>query len=151
MKWQPCEMSNSRHDQSSGPDRSPLLAIAATFTADPLLAPIEFMLREAGLALDVRLAPYNQVFQELLSSTSLLATNADGVNVILVRVEDFVREVENLEEARAIVARTASELASALANYSRRAKVPTVLAVLPPSPRAAKQLLLPHISAANAQ
>jgi len=102
------------------------------------------------LALDVRVAPYNQVFQELLSSTSVLAANADGVNVILVRVEDFVRDVENLEEARAIIARTATELLSAMVNHSRRAKVPTVLVVMPPSPRAAKQLRL-EMDAANAE
>ena len=125
-----------------------MIAIAATFTADPLLPAMQFMLHEAGMALDVRLAPYNQLFQELLSTTSLLAMNADGVDVILVRVEDFVREVEKPEDALAIIRRTAAELTNALLLHSRRMKVPTVLVVMPPSPRVATALLS-EIHAAN--
>jgi FkbH-like protein len=125
------------------------VAIAATFTAEPLLPALQFVLREAGLALNVRFAPYNQAFQELLSPTSLLATNTGGVDVVLVRMEDFVREVEDTSEALAIVARTAKELADALVHHSRRVKVPMVFAVMPPSARTDKALL-PGIDAANA-
>ena len=73
---------------------SSIVAIAATFTAEPLLPGLQFALQEAGLALDVRFAPYSQIFQELLSSTSLLATNEAGVNAVLIRVEDFVRDIQ---------------------------------------------------------
>ncbi len=142
-------MSTSTLDLFKGRQSSAVIAIAATFTADPLLPAMQFMLHEAGMALDVRLAPYNQLFQELLSSTSLLAMNADGVDVILVRVEDFVREVEKPEDALAIIKRTAAELTNALLLHSRRMKVPTVLVVMPPSPRVARALL-PEIDAANA-
>src|ERR1700722_18339206 len=141
MKWYLREMSTSTRDQFKGPESSATIAIAGTFTADPLLLALQFMLRETGMALDVRFAPYNQLFQELLSSTSLLAMNADGVDVILVRFEDFVREVENVEDALAIIRRTATELANALLHHSRRMRVPTVVAVMPPSPRAAEALL----------
>jgi FkbH-like protein len=114
------------------------MAIAASFTAEPLLPGLRLVLDEAGLALDVAFAPYGQVFQELLSPTSLLATNANGVNVVLVRIEDFVREVSGVEEARALAGRTLQELADALSQYSRRVRVPTVLAVLPPLPGATR-------------
>jgi FkbH-like protein len=113
------------------------------------LPALQFVLEEAGLALDVRFAPYNQLFQELLSSTTLLAMNADGIDVVLVRIEDFVRDVADLEEALTIIKRTASELANALSQHAQRVKVPTVLAVMPPSPRVATALL-PEINAANA-
>src|SRR5260370_30687157 len=118
------------------------IAIAATFTAEPLLAALHFVLHEAGLALDVLFSPYNQVLQELLSSKSLLARNENGVNVVLVRLEDFVREAANVDDARALVSRTAGELSRALSQYAQRAKVPTILLVLPPSPGAASALLL---------
>jgi FkbH-like protein len=144
MKWQLCEMNDNTRDQSN----AAALAIAATFTADPLIAPLQFILRAAGLALDVRTAPYNQVFQELLSPTSLLAANSAGVDVILVRIEDFVREVESIEDARALIDRTTAELANALLHHSRRAKVPTIFAVLRPSPNAPADLM-PAIDAAN--
>ena len=91
----------------------PHIAIAATFTAEPLMPGLQFSLQQAGLVLEVRFAPYNQVFQELLSSTSLLATNVGGVDVVLVRLEDFVRDVHNVDDARTIIRHT-RDLADAL-------------------------------------
>ena len=44
-----------------------MIVIAATFTAEPLLPPLRFVLDEAGLSLGVKFTPYHQVFQELLS------------------------------------------------------------------------------------
>src|SRR5277367_1060059 len=99
-----------------------IVAISGTFTTDPLIPALQFVLREARLDLDIRWAPYHQVFQELLSSTSLLATNSSGVNVILVRLEDFVRDAEDIEEAVDTIKRTAIDLANALLSYSQRAK-----------------------------
>ena len=48
-------------------------------------------MRRLGLDLPVRFAPYNQVFQQLLDPPSLLAQNRGGINVVLVRFEDWVR------------------------------------------------------------
>ena len=92
------------HAQKSEPEKpkSAAIAIASTFIADPLFPALRFALREAGLKYEVRASAYNQLFQELLSSTSLLATNTTGINVIVMRFEDFVREVDNVEEARDI-------------------------------------------------
>jgi FkbH-like protein len=125
------------------------IAIVATFTAEPLLPALQFSLRQAGLVLDIRFAPYHQVFQELLSSTSLLATNMGGVDVVLVRLEDFVRSVDNVEEARTIIERTTRDLSDALNQHARRVRMPTVLAVLPPSP-SAQPALAPELQAASA-
>ncbi len=119
----------------------PKIVVAATFTADPLLPVLQFMLREAGLALELELAPYNQVFQELVSPISRLAINADGVNVILVRVEDFVREIENIDDAASAIKRAVTELEKALTHHSQRVKSPTIFAVMAATPRAAKRLL----------
>jgi len=130
--------------------RSGTIAIAATFTAEPLLPSLRFVLAEAGLALSVRFSPYNQVFQELLASTSLLARNAGGVDVLLVRVEDFARGAENVEDALAIIRRIVPELSAALTQHAQRVKVPTLFAVLPPSPGVARALL-GGIEAANAE
>ena len=126
----------------------PAIAIAATFTAEPLLPGLSFVLHEIGLALDVRFCPYNQVFQELLTSTSLLATNAGGVDVVLVRVEDFVREITDLAEARALIRQTVQRLCDALSQHAKRVRSPTIFAALPPSPGAARELL-PEFEAAN--
>ena len=94
------------------------ITIAASFTAEPLMSGLRHSLREAGIAPDVRFAPYHQVFQQLLSSTSLLATNAGGVDVVLVLLEDFVRDIDNVEEARTVIRRTTEELSDALSQHA---------------------------------
>src|SRR5207302_10137845 len=53
-------------------------AIASTFTAEPLEAPLNFWMKELDISFALRLAPYDQVFQQLLDPASLLATNPDG-------------------------------------------------------------------------
>ena len=62
------------------------IAVAATFTAEPLEQSLAFWMLELGISARIEFAPYNQVFQQLLDPSSLLATNHTGVNVILVRL-----------------------------------------------------------------
>jgi len=126
------------------------VAIAATFTAEPMLPALRLVLDEAGLPLELRFAPYGQLFQELLSNTSLLATNAHGVNVVLLRMEDFVRDVPDAGAAPALVERTTRELCDALSQYEARARSRTVLCILPPSPNSPKELESEFEKAADA-
>jgi FkbH-like protein len=119
----------------------PTLAIAATFTAEPLQQALRFLLDEAGVNLDVQLAPYHQVFQELLSRTSLLASNVQGVNVVLVRFEDFVRDVPDPNDAGNLLESTAHEFLDALARFGAQARSPVVVVVFGPSARAPLELL----------
>ena len=67
------------------------IAITCTFTAEPVEETLRFWLDELGIAAGVSFAPYNQVFQELLSRTSLMATNRSGANVVLARVSDSLK------------------------------------------------------------
>ena len=46
-------------------------------------------MHELGLPAEVRFAAYNQVFQELLDPAGVLARNTGGVNVVLVRFDDW--------------------------------------------------------------
>src|SRR5713226_4835045 len=65
------------------------IAISATFTAEAIRPGLEFWIRELGLGYDVRFAGYHQVFQELLDPGGVFGRNRDGVNVVLVREEDW--------------------------------------------------------------
>ena len=88
-----------------------VIAISATFTSEALEPTLAFWLGELKLDYQIRFAPYNQVFQQLLDPTSLLGGNRNGINVVLVRFEDWARfrnavsipelevEVRNLESA----------------------------------------------------
>ena len=94
------------------------------------------MLEQAGLSLEVQFAPYHQIFQQLLAENSSLIRNTQGVNVALIRMEDFIRDSSDEVSALAIINRTKTELQSALASFAARAKVTTIVIILPPSPRA---------------
>src|SRR5205814_9900676 len=67
------------------------IAIAATFTAEPIEEPLRYWMKELDVPTEVQFASYNQVFQELLDPASLLAKNHRGLNVILIRIEDWLR------------------------------------------------------------
>ena len=108
------------------------VAVAATFTAEGLEAPLAFMLDAAGLAGRIEFAPYHQLFQELLTPGSSLARN--GLGVVLVRLEDFVRDAEPGADLGALVTRVAGELADAFRQFRQRASQPLVVVVLRASP-----------------
>ncbi len=65
------------------------IVIAATFTSEPIEDSLSYWLKEIGVPYSIEFAPYNQVFQELLNPASLMANNQNGVNVVLVRFEDW--------------------------------------------------------------
>ncbi|XWK89439.1 MAG: hypothetical protein U7127_05075 [Phormidium sp.] len=65
------------------------ILITATYSRELIEESLSYWLQEMGLSYPIEFAPYNQVFQELLNPASLLATNQKGVNVVLVRFEDW--------------------------------------------------------------
>lgn len=72
------------------------IVIAATFTAEPVEESITFWMQELDIPSQVEFAPYNQVFQQLLASSSLFTSNVQGVNVVLVRFEDWDKTNKSL-------------------------------------------------------
>src|ERR1700682_3834818 len=70
---------------------SPVVALSATFTAEALEPALAFWLNHLKLDYEIQFAPYNQVFQQLFDPAGLLASNRNGLNVVLVRLEDWAR------------------------------------------------------------
>ncbi|ACS85223.1 FkbH like protein [Musicola paradisiaca Ech703] len=64
-------------------------AIAATFTAEPIAEPLQAWFSHLNWRDQIKFAPYNQVYQELLDQHSLLMANTEGVNAIICRLEDL--------------------------------------------------------------
>jgi FkbH-like protein len=116
------------------------VVIAASFTADPLVEPTELILRETGLALPVSVAPYGQPFQQLLDAGSLFAQNTAGVNVLLVRLEDWLRGADGVRDLgpdwQSKLARNVADLAAAVRACAQRAATSMVVGVCPSSPAA---------------
>jgi FkbH-like protein len=116
---------------------SKFITIAATFTAEPLADPIGFWSDAFDLAAEVQFAPYNQLFQQLLDPTSLLASPEPGLNVLLVRFEDWVQS-EAAPPAAGVLGAKLDELVaqfvSSLAAFAARSSRQLLVCCCPASP-----------------
>ncbi len=113
---------------------APAAVVTATFTADSLAPTLTFWLARLGLDLRVKFAPYNQVFQQLLDPASLLAQNRGGVNVVLVRVEDWARFQSDASRGLESLEDIAHHLVSCLRSAAENFSSPLLVSVCPSSP-----------------
>lgn len=67
------------------------LEISASFTAEPLSPALHYWCKRLHLETAVHYAPYNQIFQSLLDPGSAFQRNESGLNIILLRPEDWQR------------------------------------------------------------
>ena len=65
------------------------IVIAATFTADPVEASLNYWMDTSNTPAEVLFSPYNQIFQEILNPGSLLSNNSEGINVLMLRFQDW--------------------------------------------------------------
>jgi hypothetical protein len=86
------------------------VAIAATFTAEPVAVSINFWMQELGIPSRVAFASYNQVFQELLDPASLLSRNDNGVNVLFIRLADWLGSPGRSSSSRELKCNNAIEV-----------------------------------------
>jgi FkbH-like protein len=98
--------------------------IAASFTAEPIEQAIGFWADEMSVPMDVRFAPYGQVFQELLGTDGAMAANTHGTNVLLVRLTDLARDDDGIR-------RVIADLTDAVRDAAARWPVPLVVVVCP--------------------
>ena len=117
------------------------IAVAATFTAEPIEESLAFWMQELQLPLKVEFSPYNQVFQQLLDPGSLLNQNKNGINLVLLRLEDWQRvdDHQKINEADGKdtsekISRNANDLIATLKSVVSRSKTPYILVLCPSSP-----------------
>ncbi len=87
------------------------IQISASFTAEPLLRPLEQWLKVTGIKPSVALSSYNQIFAEALDPNSASGRNSKGCNVFLIRLSDLA-EANRLPEAAATLASAIKDLAA---------------------------------------
>ena len=113
------------------------IVITSTFTAEPVEGPLAFWVNELGLPASITFAPYNQVFQQLLDPTSILATNRHGVNILAVRVEDwwrFLHTEDSHKNLEACLIQNASDLIDAVRIAMARSSTPLIVVLCPNAP-----------------
>ncbi|HTL59970.1 MAG TPA: amino acid adenylation domain-containing protein [Candidatus Limnocylindrales bacterium] len=119
----------------SRPERQ-TIAVSATFTAEPLAEPLSYWMKELQMPGGIEFAPYNQVFQQLLDPASLLGTNSRGLNVILLRLEDWATTpsaTSNSSPEDPALERNLTEFASGLKAATTRTSTPWLVCVCPPA------------------
>ncbi|MEM9906898.1 MAG: HAD-IIIC family phosphatase [Cyanobacteria bacterium P01_D01_bin.44] len=135
------------------------LTIAATFTAEPLQEILEFWLSQFDLELSVAFAGYSQVFQQLLAPTSLMSQNQTGINLLLIRIEDWARfqlsadaslesEVDKLKTS---LERSTQDFIGAMDSARRRSSTPYLIAFCPANPALAQCELYGRLEQAIAE
>jgi FkbH-like protein len=129
---------NNDQQQLGGVSVSPggRIAIAATFTADPVEEALAFWIEEIERPGSIEFAPYNQVYQQLLDPGSLLGRNLQGINIVLLRLEDWQRfhEGENSRDAlESILEQNADDLINAVRSAMARSSTPLIIAFCPGS------------------
>ena len=119
----------------------PMIAITATFTAEPVEESLQFWARELDTPSKIVFAPYNQVFQQLLDTSSILSKNQNGINVVLLRLEDWQRfenGTEVMSEASPNIEnkieQNVRDLLLSLKSATERSSTPYVVVVCPASP-----------------
>lgn len=113
------------------------IAITATFTAEPLAESLFFWLKELEIAGNIEFAPYNQIFQQLLTPNSLVNSNKQGINIVLVRLEDWQKDrtLELSVGDHHKIEQTAQEFVQAIKATTKIAKTPYILCLCPNSPQ----------------
>jgi FkbH-like protein len=107
------------------------IRIAANFTVEPVEEFLTHWMSELGIPADIRFAPYNQIFQQLLEGGQL-RSNAGGINLVALDLDAWL--VEGPEaEAGARLAQTIEDLMGALRSTGSLGSGGCVL-LFPPSP-----------------
>jgi len=86
--------------------------LAANFTVEPIEEFLAYWMNKLGLRAEIRMAPYNQVFQQLLEGGSL-RTNRGGVNLVALDLDAWL-PAGPIEEARPKLERAIADLLSVL-------------------------------------
>lgn len=113
------------------------LFITASFTAEPLGEVLNYWMEQLGFPLQAEFAPYNQIFQQLLDPGSGITRNKKGVNIVLLRLEDWSRfektdrgRPNDLEQK---TRQNAGDLVQALRTAASRSTAPLLVCVCPAS------------------
>ena len=122
---------SNRAGLSIAKDEHQKITITATFTAEPIEAPLKFWLKQLDLDSYIEFAPYNQVFQQLLDPSSLFSNNRNGTGIILIRLEDWAKgdglTKEKIEE-------NIKSFTLSLENYGQKSSIPQIVCICPSLP-----------------
>lgn len=118
---------------------SPLkLVIAASFTAQPLERTIRWLSEKIPMSISLEFAPYNQILQQFLDPASHISNNSKGINIILYRIEDWIRDLEMPNaQSRSLIDKIHQyerDFISSVQTFVQRERTECFFLACPPSP-----------------
>ena len=66
--------------------------ITGTFTVEPVKPYLEYWFEKIGITPRISFPGYNQVLSQLLNPVSEFSSNTDGYNILLIRLEDWIKD-----------------------------------------------------------
>lgn len=81
-----------KEDISTEEKNQLIINVTGTFTTEPIQNPLGIWLKKLKIKNQISFVGYNQVFQQLLSPTSEFNQNLNGINILLIRFEDWVKD-----------------------------------------------------------
>ncbi|MBC7541698.1 MAG: amino acid adenylation domain-containing protein, partial [Candidatus Sericytochromatia bacterium] len=114
------------------------VVVAATFTAEPIGDSLTYCLDDVHVPHRLAFAPYGQLIQQLLDPQGLFAHNAGGLNLGLLRWEDWLRHESQDLGPEALAAKLAGHLGlfiAAVRTAAASQRAALLLVICPPSDR----------------
>lgn len=134
--------SPSVKEASQGSSRAQTkVCVASNFSVDPMKPILQKVASAAGKDFDVELAPFNQAFHQLLDPQSLFARNQSGVNILMLRLEDWVgnSHASGFDHvAKLEMAELGAEFLSHLESFCSRQSASVLVFICPPSEKASQ-------------
>lgn len=127
------------------------VCVAATFTPELVEEPIDFWLHRLSMQAEVKVAPYGQLFQQLLDETSLIRHNHYGINVILIKLDDWFGTAKTEQSIIAAVESNVEEFILALTQVKQGKSAPVLVVLTPLAPHLLENPLLADWSAGQHQ
>nr|ABM63537.1 BryA [Candidatus Endobugula sertula] len=115
------------------------IAIVSSFSIEPILSSIKFWIEKISIPLKIEIAPYGQIFQELLNRESTFRNYKNNLNVIFFRLEDWVKDfkINSLDEFSISKGEECKKLVNdyikALIEYNNSAACPILIIICPSS------------------
>ena len=114
-----------------------MVLVASTFVAEPALGALRYWLGRQRLEVELELAPYGQVLEQLRGREAGLSGPGTDLGVLLVRVEDYLRRedarLDSSSAAFSRATRNVEELCSAIARHAEEGGCRLLLAAMPAS------------------
>ncbi|MEI8055392.1 MAG: HAD-IIIC family phosphatase [bacterium] len=112
-----------------------MVVISSTFTAEPIKKSLIFFLKKIDFLKKHKfeLTSYNQVFHEVENHHSVTAKNIDGINVFMIKLDDFLRfQKKKLtkHEVAHIIQREMSRFSKSLAHMAQSISAASFIVVI---------------------